>query len=108
MCIYYTLGLSLFLTLILEELFAVLCKKRGKALLLVALVNLLTNPPLVLLWVLSGHVRWLLLLLEAAAVEIEGFYYHRCSDQFPYPYRFSLCCNAFSFGIGLLMNGVNI
>ena len=105
MNLYRSLGISLLGTLLIELLIALLCKKRGRTLVVVMLANLLTNPPLVLIWQLGGRPFWVLLPLEGAAVFLEGFCYLHCCRQIRAPYCFSLCCNAISFGIGLFMNG---
>lgn len=102
------LGISLGLTLVLELSFALLWRKGSRALLLVALVNLLTNPPVALtalLWrhrALPGYVP-LAAALELGAIFVEGLIYRK-SREFSRPYLFSLCANAFSFGVGFLLN----
>lgn len=94
-------GLSLGLTLLIELGFALLCRKRGRALLLAALANLLTNPVVVLTVLVWGAPVW---LMEALAVLTEGFIYGKSREDFSRPYLFSLCANALSFGLGLLLN----
>ena len=102
MTLLLSLGSSLVLTEFFELLLALFFNKRGRDLAVVALANLLTNPPLVLLWQLSGKVLWLLLLMEVLAALIEGFCYRKCTD-FKHPYRFSFICNFISFMIGVLL-----
>ena len=71
------LAVSLLLTLLFEEGFALVWGLRGKRELgLVALVNVLTNPPVVLLYyTAAGLWRWnavpVTIALEAAAVLVE-------------------------------------
>ena len=98
-----SLLLSLGLTELIECAFALSLKKRGKALLLCALVNLITNPPVVLLQrLLDGG--WLMVGgLELAVVAAEGMLY-RYSGLFKQPFLFSLAANALSFSLGLLIN----
>ena len=87
-----SLILSLIFTEALECGFAWGQKKRGKALLLCALVNLITNPPVVLLSQLLGG-GWLLIAgLELAVVATEGLLY-RYSGLYTHPFRFSLFAN---------------
>ena len=93
------LGVSLGLTLVLELAFALLCHKRGRALLFTALVNVLTNPVVVLAVRMWAAPVW---LMEALAVLTEGFLYDK-SREFSHPYLFSLAANALSFGLGLAL-----
>ncbi len=104
-----SLAVSLGLTLAVELAFALLCRKRGRALLLTALANILTNPVVVLaalLWryfVLPGY-GLAVAALEIAAVAAEGLVYHKkCRESFPRPYLFSLAANALSFSLGALL-----
>ncbi len=102
MTLLLSLGLSLMLTEFFELLLALLFKKRGRDLAVVALANLLTNPPLVFLWQLSGKNLWLLLAMEGLVVLIEGFCYQKCTN-FKRPFLFALVCNLISFLIGELL-----
>ena len=100
------LAVSLGLTVSLELLFALACGMRGRRVLgTVALVNCLTNPPVVLLSVLAEG--WGLppvavrLPLEAAAVLAEGAIY--CGARSARrPYLFSIGANVFSYCVGAL------
>ena len=100
------LAVSLVLTLALEELFALAWGVRGRReLLLVALVNCLTNPPVVLLHAaLTGPWPQYRLLttaaLEVAAVFTEWRCYRAFSRQLRRPLLFALAVNAFSYGAG--------
>ena len=105
------LGASLGLTLVFEELFALLWGLRGRDLVLCALVNLLTNPPLVFCVLYWRHFGpspgWLPVpLLEALAVWVEGRFYRRDGERVRRPFLFSLCANAFSYAMGLLIGAV--
>ena len=108
MSAWHSLGVSLALTLAVELLFALLCRHRGKQLLLVALANVLTNPPVVqaaLLWrfySLPGYPA-AVAVLELLAVLIEGLIYAKSRPGFAHPCMFSLTANALSFGLGLLL-----
>ena len=95
--------LSLALTEITECAFALSLNKRGKALLLCALVNVITNPPVVLLSRLLAGGWMLIAVLELSAVVIEGLLY-RYSGLYRRPFLFSLAANALSFSRGMLMN----
>ena len=100
------LGVSLGLTLVFEGLFALLWGLRGRA-----LVNLLTNPPLVFLVLCWRHFgpapAWLPVpFLEALAVWVEGRFYKRDGEKVRRPFLFSLCANAFSYGLGLLVGAI--
>ena len=101
--------LSLFLSLIITEIIecalALLLKKRGKALVLVILVNLITNPAVVLLHNLSGGVWMITALLETAAIVIESGFY-RYSGLFIRPFAFSLGANSLSFFMGWLLTRI--
>ena len=95
--------LSLGLTEAFECGFALCTGKRGKALLLCALVNVVTNPPVVLLSrYLSGGLL-LIAALELFAALIEGALY-RYSGLFRKPFGFAFAANALSFALGLLIS----
>ena len=104
------LPLSLFLTLLLEAVLALILRVRiRKDLLLVALVNILTNPPLVFLHYvaalyLSLAAPFLLLMLEITAVIIEWRCYFHYSEKIPHPFWFSLVLNIVSFCVGGVIN----
>ena len=104
------LGVSLLLTLIFEEGFALVWGLRGKRELgLVALVNCLTNPPVVLLYyTATGLWHWnaipVTLALEAAAVVVEWRCYRMFSEQVKRPFLFALLINLFSYGAGCVIN----
>ena len=105
------LGASLGLTLLFEGAFALLWGLRGRDLLLCALANLLTNPPLVfcvLCWRHFGPApSWLPVpFLEALAVWAEGRVYRRDGESIRRPYLFSLCANAFSYTMGLVFSAL--
>jgi hypothetical protein len=105
-----TLGISLGLTLLLEGLIALVVGVRDKKdLLLVCLVNVLTNPAVVLCYHLNSAyigINQVLvkLILEALAVLTEGLYYRKYASGIRHPFWFSVLANGFSFGVGLLLN----
>lgn len=106
--IFISLAVSLGLTLVFELGFALLLKIRGRDLVLVVLVNFLTNPPVVLLSAFFSQRTNLLpalyvLPLEIAAVLIEAVCYKYRATGIKKPLLFSLGANAFSYGLGLMI-----
>lgn len=100
-----SLIVSLVLTLMLELGFALILGVRGRRnLALVALVNVLTNLPVVLLCSLFPSPL-LTIAAELSAVFIEGVIY-RAGTDFRRPMLFSLSANAFSYLIGLALNAL--
>ncbi len=104
-----SLGISLGLTLALELLFALAAGIRGKDLVLVCLVNVITNPVVVLVYLLvSTYTALPPVLLKAAlesmAVLTEAYYYHKYGKSFRRPLLFSLGANAFSFFSGEIIS----
>jgi len=103
------IALSLGITLILETGYFLLTGRRNKKdLLLVAMVNVLTNPIVVLLyWLAFLYTNWntitVLISLEVFAVLTEGYYYRKYGKSFKRPFLFSFAANAFSFTIGFLV-----
>lgn len=104
------LAVSLLLTLAFEEGFALCRGLRGQRELgLVALVNVLTNPPVVLLYhTATGLWRWpavpVALALETAAVVVEWRCYRAYSERVRRPFLFALLANLFSCGAGCVIN----
>ena len=96
-------ALSLGLTLVFELTFALLWGLRRRDLLLCALVNVLTNPVVVLLYLLFPHpvatAVW-----ECTASTVEGWYYRRYGQNIRTPWLFSVLCNGISFSLGLVIN----
>ena len=105
-----TLAASLLLTLIFEEGFALVWGLRGRRELgLVALINCLTNPPVVLLYCTASALwRWnpvpAALALEAAAILVEWQCCRAFSEQIRRPFLFALLANLLSFGAGCAVN----
>ena len=104
------LAVSLVLTLVFEEGFALLWGLRGRRELgLVALMNCLTNPPVVLLYhTATGLWHWnavlVTLILETAAVAVEWRCCRAYSEQVKRPFLFALLINLFSYGAGCAVN----
>ena len=101
---------SLLLTLVLEGLFACLWGLRSRReLTVVALVNIMTNPAVVLLYhTCVGLFGWSPILvtavLESAAVLAEWIAYRACSEVLKRPFLFALLVNAFSYGVGCIIH----
>ena len=102
-------AVSLGLTLLLELPVAYCWGLRSRHDLTVAvLVNVLTNPAVVLLNSLLSATPWwaVQLPLEAAAIAVEGFCYRHCGENIRRPYLLSLCANCISYGAGLVLNAI--
>jgi len=105
----FALAISLILTLVLETGFFLLTGKRNrKDLLLVIMVNILTNPIVVLLYWLAFFYTSMSLVMVKAVLEVfavltEGHYYNKYGQSFNHPYLFSVAANTFSFGTGELL-----
>lgn len=94
---------SLGITLLIEIPVALLFHARGKDILLVLLVNVLTNPAVVLLSELMGNEFLIQIILEIMVWGIEGCYYKRYSINMRNVFVCSLCCNAASYIMGIVM-----
>ncbi|WP_167956095.1 hypothetical protein [Anaerosporobacter faecicola] len=109
MSLYKILIYSLFLTIVIEITYTVLLGYRKKrTLLLVTLVNLLTNPVVVLsYYLLMRHTNWngtcVKIPLEIMAIYIEGELYKQCHSSIKHPYIFAIGANGFSFLIGCFL-----
>lgn len=95
---------ALALTVAFELAFALVWGLRKKQLLLVILMNILTNPAVNLLYTCAYFLGWeswgLVLLLEAAAVVTEGCC---CRGVIKHPWLFAILINAFSYSMGELL-----
>ncbi len=106
----YSLGFSLLLTLLLEEGLALFVGVRDKKdIVLIALVNVLTNPLVVMSYYLAvhySHVNRIVVafILEVTAVLTEGYYYRTYGKTLCRPLLFAFCANLFSYSIGQLLN----
>ncbi|ABX42774.1 hypothetical protein Cphy_2413 [Lachnoclostridium phytofermentans ISDg] len=102
--------LSLVLTILIEVVFAFCYGVRYKKdYILIFLVNVLTNPPVVLIhtWLLvsvSFHGLLVKLPLELLVIGIEAFFYKKYAKQIQNPVLFSFMVNACSFLIGWFIN----
>ena len=104
-----SLGISLLLTLLFEGLFALVWGLRGwREWAVVALVNVLTNPAVVLLhhllvFLCGMSALWVTLFLECAAVVAEWRCYKHCSYEITRPFLFALLANVISYSIGCII-----
>ncbi len=106
-------GISLFLTLLVEGLVAFLWGLRGKKnLLVVLLVNVLTNPLAVLVYwlyqVYAGvHSLPVQVIIELVVVIVEIYIYRSFAEddrfQIPRPIGLAIVANVLSWGIGRLI-----
>lgn len=104
----WSLCVSLALTVLIEEAVALLYGiRRKKDLLLVFMVNLFTNPLVVLLYyLLPGSRIPVVFLLEAFAVLTEAYYYRSYGEKIRRPFAFALLANVVSYGSGLALNAI--
>lgn len=93
------LVISFLLTLSIEGIYGYLWGLRGKDLYLLFLVNLLTNPAVVLINAMTGAV----FLPELTAVLVEGALYRFLGEKVSYPWLFSLSVNVFSYSLGCVI-----
>lgn len=93
--------LSLLLTLLIEGVAARCLHIRKKDLLLVVLVNILTNPAAVLFSMLFGDKKAVQLLLETVVILVEGWYYKKYGKEIRHGYVLSMILNGISYGMGL-------
>ena len=101
--LFFKLVISLLLTLVTEFPVAFLFQAKGKDLLLVFLVNILTNPAVVLVSTLTDDRVSLQMILEGMAILAEGFYYNKYSTYMRKGFLCSFCCNLVAYGAGLLL-----
>lgn len=108
--IFKSLFISLMMTLALELPFCIAMKvRRKKDLLLAVLVNVLTNPFVVLTYHLTSfYTNWnrvmVVGILEVGAVVVEGVCYQKFGDKIKHPYALAIGANLFSYFTGLLIN----
>lgn len=109
----FTFGISLLLTLVIEILIGLIWGMRnGRQILLVILVNILTNPCVNFLnlcgkslW--NFGIGWQIVLEIAAAVAEAGIYVifsKKDGWNIRHPVLLSVCANAVSYGIGCIIS----
>ncbi len=108
-------GMSLLLTLAIELPVAAVMKTRGwTEFLIAALVNILTNPLVVLIVYFTMFRfpawRWPVeIALEILVIPAEGLLYRAAKKSgysFPKPFLLALVCNLSSYGFGLILNAL--
>ncbi len=101
------MGISLGLTIVLELMFSLVCRVRNRMdLLLVCLVNVITNPVVVFLYYLAAGSSVsvaVLAVLEVLAVVVEAYFYKSYGEKISRPVLFALGANCFSFFIGKMI-----
>ena len=109
-----TFAICLGLTILLELSFALFFGIRGmKKLLLVILIQVVTNPCVVflILWCMY-HLEWpryaYELPIEAVVVVVEGLFYKKYMPDLKRPFAFSLAANYFSYSFGFILSGFNL
>ena len=105
--------ISLTLTLVFEVGLALILKYRGKDILNVVLVNILTNPLLNSVIVAINYYYGLktrnvcLFILEIVVVIVEGFIYQKyLKRRVINGFLLSLILNLVSYGLGILANNI--
>lgn len=98
--------ISLGLTLLLEGALALAWGIRGRDLLLVALVNCLTNPLVVLVHNLAPGLMLGTVLPELWAVVTECWFYRTRETDIRRPVLFGISANVFSYFTGVLLNWI--
>ena len=108
--VLWPMAVSLLLTVILELCFALLCGIRDrKDILLLVLVNLLTNPFVVLTpypvtYYTEISPLMIIILLEVAVVLTEGYYFRNHGNTYRKPMLFAIGANLFSYCTGRIIN----
>lgn len=107
---------SLVLTIILEEIFALIIGVRSrKDLCLICLVNIITNPAVVFLYYLTHYYTvWnsiiITIILEGMAILTEAIYYRKYGRLMGgnnlKAFIFSIGANLFSYGSGFLISRI--
>ena len=96
---------SLILTLFIELTISIVLGIRGKDLLRITFINILTNVPLniivlLLYMVIDNNIVFYIIvpILEVFVFLIEGTYFKRLNKSIISPYKLSLLLNGFSYG----------
>lgn len=108
--IWQVLVISLFLTVIFEEMFVIILRLRDKrTLLLIALINLLTNPPAVLSYYLfrqytNYSTLFFTVVVEVVVIFVEFLYMKGYGKEIKHPFWLAISINIFSYTIGKVIN----
>ncbi|MDD7465417.1 MAG: hypothetical protein PUK59_04170 [Actinomycetaceae bacterium] len=105
-----SLVINLSITLVCELIVAFIWgMTKIRSIIVVILVNLITNPLLNLIMVtlsfssMGRDSLWLLLLFEPAVFLLEGYLYQRTIADIPHPFLFSFAANMASASVGMLI-----
>jgi len=104
------LGLSLAVTEAAEFIAAFVLGVRREGWPVVLLVNLMTNPPYVLLILILGYllpkpaIMLIMVLCEFAIFIVEAFLYRKYLKAFSHPYLLSAAANLASIAAGILVS----
>ncbi|MBR4350823.1 MAG: hypothetical protein IKP98_01205 [Bacilli bacterium] len=100
---------SLLLTLLIELIISLVLGIRGKDLLKITLINILTNVPLnIIVSILYNYMNNTIVfygivpILEVFIVLIEGTYFKKLNKSIIGPYKLSLLLNGFSYSFSLV------
>lgn len=98
--------LSLVLTLIFEMLYALGWKVRGKDLLIILWMNVLTNPLVVIFNYFTTDFGYLIstLLPELTAITAEAIILKRYGKNIYFPILLAVCINIFSYVLGVIIS----
>ena len=109
--LFFTFAFCLGLTILLETIFALFVGVRGrKNILLVMLVQVVTNPCCVLamMWC-HAHLNWPLyayaLPIESCVVVVEWLFYRKYLTGIQRKFSFALAANYFSYSFGFILSG---
>lgn len=105
-----TIITSFVFTVLVEMAVALLMKVQHGELSTVLLVNLVTNPPYVLLVLMAryimakGQLIFLQVVCEALIFAAEGLLYKKYMKDYPHPYLLSITANGASLVLGILVS----
>ena len=106
-----SLGISLGLTVLIELSLSFLLGIRSRDLLLVFLMNLMTNPAAVFgCYVLKDYVSafWLTALIELSVIAAEGLCCQARGENIRHPWRLALLLNLCSYTIGEVIQYISM
>lgn len=97
---------SLLVTLLLELSYALVWQVRGRDLLVIIWMNILTNPLVVLINYFTASAGFVIstLLPELAAIAAETIILKRFSKNIHFPILLAICINVFSYICGVFIS----
>lgn len=106
--------LSLVLTLIIELTISIVLGIRGKDILRIIFINVMTNVPLniivnlLYMWFNPNVIFYFIVpILEILVFLIEGKYFKKLNNSIINPYKLSILLNAFSYGYSFVYLIIN-